>query len=201
MSTNTLTPEFRVSFPYVFKAQLNKLSGKEEYSLQALFPPNADLSKLKAAAQEAIKEKWGPDSSKWPKNLKNPFRDQAEKEKEIDDGKGGTKKVMPDGYVKGAIFLTLKSKQKPGVVDQKVEDIIDPSVFYAGCWARATVSCYAYDQAGNRGVSFGLGNIQKTRDGDPFGGRTKASEDFVPIQDDTSAPPAASGKSATSLFD
>lgn len=200
--TNVLTPEFRVSYPYVFKPNLNKLSGKEEYALVALFPPNADLSKLKAAAQEAIKEKWGPDATKWPKNLKNPFRDQGEKEKEVEDGKGGTKKLMPPGHEKGAIFLNLKSKQRPGLVDKNVADIIDPSNFYAGCYARATVSCYAYDQAGNRGVSFGLGNIQKTRDGEPFGGRTKAADDFVPIADDSGAPPPTSGgKSATSLFD
>jgi len=90
--------------------------------------------------------------------------------------------TLPAGYESGAIFMNLKSETKPGVVDQNVEDIIDPAQIYAGCYAQATVNAYAYDFKGNAGVAFGLGNIQKTRDGDPIGGgRTRAKDDFAPI--------------------
>lgn len=175
--SNTITPTFRVSFPNVFKAKLNDLNGKEEYSLVALFPKNADLTQLKAAAQKAIEDKWGKDQAKWPKNLKSPFRDQAERAKTVDG-----KEVLPAGHEAGAIFMNLKSTQRPGLVDNQNNDILSESEFYAGCYARASVRAFAYDQKGNRGVSFGLQNIQKQKEGDPLTGRMKASDEFTPVE-------------------
>lgn len=183
---NVMTPVFRVSYPNVFKARRNDLSGKDEFSLVALFPKGCDLTALKQAALKTIEEKWGADKSKHPKNIRSPFRDQGERK---------TEKGMPAGYEEGAIFLNLKSAQRPGLVNAKVEDIIDESEFYAGCWARATVSVYAYDQAGNRGVAFGLGNIQKVKDGDSLSGRPTPQSDFAAVEET-----ATEGKDSTSLF-
>ena len=188
-----LTPEFRVSYPNVFEPKLNKLSGKTEYSLTALFPLNADLSGLKAEVKRVVEEKWGKDQKKWPKNLRSPFRLQDERAKEVDG-----KSVMPPGHVEGAVFLNLKSKDAPGVVDQNVQKIIDTSEFYAGCWAKASINAYAYSQAGNNGVSFGLGNIQKVRDDDPLGSRTLPEHDFVPVEN--SGANGATDGDATNLF-
>ncbi|UOF83059.1 hypothetical protein [Caudoviricetes sp.] len=179
MSTVT-TPKFRVSYPAVFKARTNDLNGKDEYGLVALFPKDADLSVLKAAAQEAIEKKWGKDKSKWPSNRRNPFRDQKEKEK---DGR------LPLGHEEGAIFINLKSQQRPGVVDQSLSPILDELEFYSGCWARASVRAYAYDQKGNKGVSFGLINVQKVSDGDPLGGRSRPEDDFTPIKNESGTTP------------
>lgn len=189
---NINTPEFRVSYPNVFKPKRNDLNGQDEYSVVALFPKGADLSKLKEAAQKAIIDKWGPDKAKWPANLRSPFRDQGERAKVVDG-----KRILPAGHEEGAIFLNLKSKQRPGVVDQNVQDILDESQFYAGCFARASVKAFAYDQKGNRGVAFGLGNIQKIRDGEPLGNRAKPEQDFAPIQTEQTA---ASTGSATDIF-
>ena len=166
-SENLMTSEFRVSYPSVFEPKLNDLNGKMEYSLVALFPKGADLSALKTAAEKAIIAKWGADRAKWPKNLRTPFRDQGEKES--------------DGYVPGAIFVTLKSNQKPGVVDANVQPVIDPSQIYAGCYGRATVRAYAYSNKGNNGVAFGLQNFQKTRDGESLTGRMKPEQEFQPL--------------------
>lgn len=190
---NVMTPTFRVSYPNVFKPKKNELNGKDEYSLVALFPKGADLSALKDAVKKALADKWGADQSKWPANLRTPFRDQAERAKVVDG-----KKVLPAGHEEGAIFINLKSAQRPGVVDQNVQDIIDDSQFYAGCFARATVNAYAYDNKGNRGVAFGLGNIQKMKDGDPLSGRPRAMDEFAPVE---GAAAPSSGGSATSLFD
>lgn len=169
---NLVTPKFRVSYPKVFKPEVNTMSGKSEYSVVALFDKNADLTKLRAAIKEAIEEKWGKDPAKHPKNLRSPLRDQGERAK---DG------VLPNGYVKGAVFITLKSKEKPGVVDEQVQPILDESTFYSGCYAHAAVSVYAYDQAGNRGVGIGLTNIQKVADGEPISGRPKPEASFTPV--------------------
>lgn len=176
-NTSVMTPVFRVSYPNVFKAKINELSGQAEYSLVALFKKGEDLSVLKAAAQAAMEKKWGTDKGKWPKTLRSPFRDQGERAKESDG-----KTTLPEGYEEGAIFINLKSKERPGLVDQKVQDIIEETEFYAGCFARAKVNAYAYDAKGNKGVSFGLQNLQKVKDGDSLSGRTKAQDDFAPIE-------------------
>ena len=70
------TPVFRVAFPNVFKPRKNNLNDKEEYSLVALFPMDADLSALKAACKEVAEKKW-PNGI--PQGLRSPFRDQGEK--------------------------------------------------------------------------------------------------------------------------
>lgn len=180
-ATTVNTPRFRVSYPNVFKARKNDLSGKDEYSVVALFPKGADLSVLKKAAEAAIVAKLGADKAKWPKGLRNPIRDQAEREK---DGK------LPEGHEAGAFFINLKSTERPGVVDENVQDIIEERKFYSGCWAIANVRAYYYDQKGNRGVSFGLQNIQKVADGDPLGGRVRPTDAFKPVEG-ASAPESA----------
>jgi hypothetical protein len=168
-----LTPKFRVSFPNVFTPALNKLSGKEEYSIVALFGKGQDLTDLKKLAEKTLVEALGADKSKWPKNLKSPFRDQEDMAK---DG------VLPAGAEAGAMFIRLKSKQKPGVVDANVEPIINAKDFYAGCYARASVNCYYYDHVANKGVAFGLNNIQKLSDGELLGGHRRPEEEFAPIK-------------------
>ena len=45
------------------------------------------------------------------------------------------------------------------------------------------MSVFAYDKAGNRGISFGLNNVQKLGDGERLDGRLKAEDDFDPIED------------------
>jgi hypothetical protein len=193
--TKLNTPPFRVSYPNVFKARRNDLNGKDEFSVVALFKKGEDLTKLKEAAQAAIIEKWGADKTKWPANLRSPFRDQGERAKN-ENGK----EVLPAGYEKGAIFLNLKSSQRPAVVNQSVEKIIDEAEFYAGCYAMASVNAYAYDQKGNKGVSFGLGNIQKVKDGEPLGGRSTPEQDFAPIEVETTAAASGGTGAATDMF-
>jgi hypothetical protein len=191
---NVNTPIFRVSYPNVFKPAFNKLNNKEEFSVVALFKKGEDLTKLKQAAQAAIEKKWGTDKTKWPKNLRSPFRDQAERAKDVDG-----KRILPAGHEEGAIFLNLKSSQRPGVVDQQVQAIINESEFYSGCYAIASVNAYAYSQLGNNGVSFGLGNLQKVKDGEPLGNRARPEADFAPISVPAGEENAATG-SATDIF-
>ncbi len=192
---NVLTPKFRLSFPNLFKTKKNELSGKDEYSCMALFGKGADLTALKKAAQEAVIEKWGNDSKKYPANLRSPFRKMEEKQYENDSGQ----MVYPAGMEAGGFFMNLKSNQRPGIVNEKVEDIINESEIYAGCYARATVRAYAYDNKGNRGVAFGLQNIQKMGEGDALGSKTKPQDDFEAIAG-AGASMTAEAASADSLF-
>ena len=171
-NNNIMLPEFRVSYPNVFKPVNTATEGeppKMEYTMEVLFAKDTDLSGLKKAIDEAIVKTWGPDKTKWPANLRKPLKDQ------------GTKAKQSPHLVSGAAYFQMKSRQKPGLVDQKLNDIIDPSEFYGGCYARATVQVAAYNKPMSKGVSIWMQNIQKIRDGEAFSGRTKAQEDFEPI--------------------
>lgn len=163
MSTK-LTPVGRVSFPNLYKAQ--SINGSDpKYDLTLLFDKATDLSVLKEAAEQAAKDKWG---DKIPKNLRSPFRDGGEKDL--------------DGY-DGKTFVRFSSKQRPGVVDAKKEPIEEDSGrVYAGMFARVSFTVYAYDTQGNKGVSFGLNNVQKIGDGEPFGTRSNPDDDFDEIE-------------------
>lgn len=206
MSETVNTPEFRVSFPKVFEPEKNDLNDKMEYSVQALFPREADLSALKQLCKRACEAKWG---NNIPTNLRLPFRDQSDKplkDKEtgavVKDENGNP--VLRPGHEAGAIFVTLKTTYKPSVVDENVQDIIDPAKFYGGCYAIAAVHAFAYDRRGNQGVRLGLDAIQKTRDGESLGGtRVKPEEAFRPVEPGTTTEdsPATAGTGAASLFD
>ncbi len=165
-----ITPEFRVSFPQIIQP---KAFGKQpaKYSIVMLFPKGTDLVKLKKAAFNAAVEKWGKDKAAWPKNLKMPFRD-------------GNEKSDLMGY-EDTIFVSASSKDQPGLIDQRKNDILSEKDFYAGCYARAQILAFAYDKPefGTRGVSFGLQHVQKTKDGEKFSGRKAATDVFDAIDD------------------
>jgi hypothetical protein len=163
-----VTPEFRVSFPAIFKPKAFD-NQEAKYSLVMLFDKKEDLKSLKKAALMAAEEKWGPDKAKWPKPLRMPFRD------------GDTRSEM-QGYP-GTIFVSASSKTQPGLVDQRLQRILSEQDFYAGCYARAEIIAFAYDTKGNKGISFSLQNVQKLRDGDSFSGRKKAEDVFDAVED------------------
>jgi hypothetical protein len=173
------TPEFRASFPFVFQPRLNKQNPTAEakYSITMLFRIKADPAKpdekvvdirpLVLAATNAAIEKWGP-KEKWPKGLDFPFRK-------------GEEKSHIDGYGEGVIAVSATSKQQPSVWNEYKKDIIDPKEFYPGCFAVASVVAFAWENTGKKGVSFGLRNIMKTRNGKMLGGGAKPEEDFSSI--------------------
>lgn len=193
-SGNIVTPIARVSFAHVFKPQqpmANASDPTPKYGVTLLFPAEADLTMLKVAAQEALTGKWGTDDTKWPRNgegvllLRSPFRDQGEKTYE--------------GYVKGAKFITVETKQKPGLLNQMGQEITDETLFFSGCWCWATVNAYAYDKAGNKGVKFGLTNLQLIAADEALGGRPRAQSEFEAVQVPVAG--AAAGAGAGSIFD
>lgn len=178
-----LSPQGRVSFPEVFVPKAMEEGQKEKFSLTLLFDPakmdDAQKAKLRAmydAADKAAKEKFqvGLKELYKGKALTSPFRKSEEK---------------PDLYDPGLIFVKFSSLVKPGLVDASRQPIGETTGdFYAGCWAHVTYTVYAYDQSGNRGVAFGLKNIQKTKDDDSFGGvRTTPEQDFDVLQEAASS--------------
>ena len=163
-----MTPKFRMSFPYLLKPRAMDSDTEPKYSVVMLFPDDADLKELKSKAKAAAKEKFGKD-----KGVKLPFNDQGEKDLE--------------GYEEGCIYATATSAQKPGVVDENVEDVIDPGEIYPGRWARATIVAYAWTFGKKKGVSFGLRNIQLLDHDDNLAGGAGAKSDFSDEEDDDEA--------------
>lgn len=177
-----VTPEARWSFPYVFQPKKAKKDGRaDKYMLSLLFHKSTDLNKLFEAVRLRIVEQFGQDKNAWPKNLRLPFRQQKEKFGQI------------KGYEEEGIFIIATSKARPGVVDSKMQPIINPSDVYGGCYGIASIRAFYYKEEGNQGISFGLLNCMKTRDGEPLGNRSTPETDFEGIE----APPVESGTPAS----
>jgi len=174
------TPKFRVSFPNLFEAKAMNEDSKPKFGVTMLFPKDegknylAELNKsYDAAIEKGLKDKW---NGKLPKNLKSPFRDGDEEEDYAER----------DGFP-GHIFVRASSTEdnQPGVVHiqkdpetNKRRNIKDPQEVYAGCYAVATVTAYPYSVGANKGVAFGVNNVMKVAEGDSFGGKRNAADDF-----------------------
>lgn len=150
------------------------IEGSEpKYSVSAIIPKSdkATVNKIKAAIEQVKKESVSVWGGKVPNNLKLPLRDG--------DADRPDDEAYADSY-----FFNANSKQKPQVVDNKVEPILDQSEVYSGCYGNISVNFYAYSANGNKGIAAGLGNIQKLKDGESLGGRTTAAEDFDTVEVD-----------------
>jgi hypothetical protein len=171
-----VTPVFRVSFPSVFEASSWEGSAPK-FEVTGLFDPSKFSEKdkerwraMQALADEVSMDKFKKKVKDLPGNCKKPFRDGAEKED-------------LEGFEEGKPFARMSSKLRPGLIDVDRTPITDESEFYPGCYARATVTAYAYDNVG-KGVAFGLQNLQKVADGERLDSRTDAAEDFEDDIDD-----------------
>lgn len=56
--------------------------------------------------------------------------------------------------------------------------------WYSGIYGRASINFYAFNTNGNKGIACGLNNLQKLRDGEPLGGKSRAEDDFADDDDD-----------------
>lgn len=171
-----ITPEFRVSYPHLFKPNAIKQGDDEKYSVTMLFKKTQDLSKLKLAMDHAKIEMWGRDKTKWPKGLLSPVSD-GDSEQYLDD-EGVTKEGYAGHWV---IKASSRASNKPGIVNEEAQPILDASEIYPGCFARAQIYANPWEYAGKKGVSFILDAVQKTKDGPSLSNRKSASEIFDPI--------------------
>lgn len=175
-STKVVTGVVRLSYVHVFEPWSNSDDQEKRYSVTLLIPKTdkATLNAIKqaeAAALEAGKGKvFG---GKIPANWKSILHDGDE---EAD--------LEKNPECAGHMMMACASKTKPGVVDRNLQPIIDSTEVYSGCYARVSINGFAYNQSGNRGVSFGLNHVMKWADGDYLGGRSRAEDDFADIAED-----------------
>ncbi|MFS6408685.1 DUF2815 family protein [Streptococcus agalactiae] len=166
-------------FSYLNANEPKSINGSTpKYSVSLIIPKDdiETVNKIKAAIELAYKEgeaKLKGNGKTVPalSILKTPLRD------------GDLERPDDDAY-RNAYFVNANSPHKPGVVDGNRQEIIDTSELYSSIYGRASISFYAFNSNGNKGIACGLNNLQKLRDGEPLGGRTRAEDDFATDDDD-----------------
>ena len=170
---NVRTPIGILSFPVLFTPRPRAQGGDPCFAINLLFDKvtqsTPEYAAMKKAVADCIDEKWGAGKAKdheFVKTLRLPFRRTQEKSYK--------------GYdIDGGIYIAPWSNNRPGVVDAQRREITVPGDVWPGQLARATVNPFAYHNSGNKGVSFGLNNVQICRtDGERLDGRRAATDDF-----------------------
>lgn len=164
----------KVRFSYANIWEPKSINGSEEKYSVSLIIPKSDaktIEEIQVAMEEAKQEGIAKFGGKIPANLKLPLRD-------------GDIDRPDDETYQGCYFINANSKDKPQIVDKKVKPIIDPNEVYSGCYGRASINFYAFNQNGNKGIACGLGNLQKLEDGEPLSGHSRAEDDFEAYGED-----------------
>lgn len=170
--TKVVTGVVRLSYANVWEPKAINEGQQPKYSVSLIIPKSdtETIAKINAAVDAAIEEGIGKFGGKKPNkaSLKLPLRD------------GDTEREDDEAYA-GSYFINANSNTAPQIVDMKVQPILERGEVYSGVYARVSVNFYAFNSSGNKGIACGLGNIQKVRDGEPLGGKSKAEDDFDEI--------------------
>ena len=152
--------------------------GVPKFSVSLIIPKSdtKTVEKLKAAIEAAYKEgetklKGNGRSVPPLTAIKNPLRD-------------GDVERPDDAAYANAYFVNANAMTAPGIVDADCNPILQRSEVYSGVYGRASISFYAFNSSGNKGIACGLNNLQKLRDGDPLGGKASAESDFATAADE-----------------
>lgn len=170
-------PNTRWSYANVWEAKSIN-GGASKFSVSLIIPKSdtKTVEKIKAAIEAAYKEgesklKGNGRSVPALSAIKNPLRD------------GDTERPDDEAYA-NSYFINANSATAPGIVDANCNPILERSEVYSGVYGRASISFYAFNSNGNKGIACGLNNLQKIRDGESLGGRTRAEDDFATADDD-----------------
>ncbi len=165
-------PDTRWSYANVWEAKSIN-GGTPKFSVSLIIPKSdkATIAKIRAAIEAAYKEgeaklKGNGRSVPALSVLKTPLRD------------GDTERPDDEAYA-NAYFVNANSATAPGIVDADRQPILDRSEVYSGVYGRASINFYAFNSNGNKGIACGLNNLQKIRDGEPLGGKSRAEDDFA----------------------
>lgn len=152
--------------------------GTPKFSVSLIIPKSdtKTVAKIKAAIEAAYHE----GESKLKGNgksvpplaaLKTPLRD------------GDAERPDDEAYA-NSYFINANATTAPGIVDVDRNPILTRSEVYSGVYGRASISFYAFNSNGNKGIACGLNNLQKVRDGEPLGGKASAESDFATDDDE-----------------
>ena len=171
------SPDTRWSYANVWEPKSIN-GGTPKYSVSLIIPKSdtKTVAKIKAAIEAAYHDgeaKLRGTGKSVPalSVLKTPLRD-------------GDAERPDDAAYAGSYFMNANSTAPPGIVDSYCQRILERSEVYSGVYGRASVSFYAFNSNGNKGIACSLNNLQKIRDGEPLGGKASAEADFATSDDD-----------------
>lgn len=177
------TPVGILSFPVLFSPKPRAQGGEPVYASSLIFDLSAQrdpkYEAMRQAVRDCIDEANGPGKSQdraFLQGVRSPFRPTSEKQYK--------------GYAdcQGGVYINAWTKSRPGIVDARRNEILTPEDVWAGQGARFSVQPFWYNQAGNRGVSFALNNVQICRtDGPRLDGRANARDEFDDFGDPSDA--------------
>lgn len=162
--------EVRFSYCNVFSKRINPDGTQGKYSVCVIIPKtNTEAVNLFKQAYEAAKlqgksTKWG---GKIPAKVQLPLHDGDEE--------------RDDPAFEGCWYFNCSSNNAPGVRyrdELGINEALDDSEFYSGCYGAVTVNLFPYANNGNSGVGVGLNNLIKLRDGERLSGGRSADADF-----------------------
>ncbi|MBW8381597.1 MAG: DUF2815 family protein [Youngiibacter sp.] len=170
-------PETRWSYANVWEVKSIN-GGAPKFSISLIIPKSDTLTvaKIKAAIEAAYHEgeaKLKGNSKSVPPlaSIKTPLRD------------GDIERPDDQAYT-NTYFINANSATAPGIVDVDRNIILNRSEVYSGVYGRASINFYAFNSNGNKGIACGLNNLQKVRDGEPLGGKSRAEDDFFSESDE-----------------
>lgn len=171
---NVITCKGRISWNKI--AEPNE---KGNFELSMVFPPESDMTVLKAAVKEVLDKNQTAEQQKKTK-YNSPIR------------KTEDYPSLSDYAEDFPIIVSANTKFQPGVVTASGQDVANADFaeeIYSGRWARMSVSASYYPpiDGGKPGVKFYLQNIQLLDHDDRIGGsggRVKASSEFEGVGSD-----------------
>ena len=170
-------PDTRWSYANVWEPKSIN-GGTPKYSVSLIIPKSdtKTIAKIEAAIEAAYKEgeaklKGNGKSVPALSVIKTPLRD-------------GDMERPDDPAYANSYFVNANATSAPGIVDADRNPILTRSEVYSGVYGRASISFYAFNSSGNKGIACGLNNLQKIRDGEPLGGKVSAESDFASDEDD-----------------
>ena len=128
---------------------------------------------IDAATEAAIDKVW---KGKRPAKINDPVHDGDE----LDDN---GQRIKGAEY-EGMYYINCSNRDKPGVVDQNVQPVLERDRIYSGCIVNCFINFYGYGQNGNNGISASLENVQLVSDGKRLSGKQPASAVFASVTDD-----------------
>jgi hypothetical protein len=184
-----LTPPFRVSFPDVFVKRVFQGQSEDNarYSCAALFSGfevsnGRTVIKAPASWSPRDQEKWNAIISACNKvaieAFKKPMKELDRAIYKLPFHRGEEKEYT--GYGPGVVYFTMSAKnRRPEIITKDGLPITQggPEEFYAGCYARASVTPFAFNNKG-KGIALGLNNLQKLGDGPRLDAFSSAEDDF-----------------------
>lgn len=177
MSTSITIKNVRLAYVHLVEPRAAADGAEPKYSVTVIVPKTdaANLALIRDASKSAKEARWG---AKPPTTLRSPVRDGDEK-----DAAGN---FVRGEEFRNSYYMNVSSK-KP--VDAKIMmggRIVNcpPEHLVSGYYGSVIANLYAYEAAGNKGVSAGLNGLTITKRGEPLGRRLdweqamEGAEDF-----------------------